>query len=306
MMGIMFKKRLLSLIFTVLTVLLFGQEQTIYRLNLVKSNEANLKALEALNGIAFNQFTTQNGVVLYFFEKNYSCVIEAEKSLDSLKHSRFPNSELRVFINGTIQSVPVGNELIVKAKLAYAKNLECTEEITDGSVKTNKELFFTEGIDVEDKNYQEVIYGDQDASKAHVPIEKKQLSDKQKAQRMKLMLMLQNENYKEENDSIKDLIKYDLKRNDLALPIYRIQIIDKEVGKLSSTQYNQIDSLVGAVKVFKSNSERIYTVHYFDNPLQITEELKEIRAHGFDAKLVGEYKGIIISERLTNLLLSAY
>jgi hypothetical protein len=279
-----------------------GQEELKFGVNLTSSDDITLYEINSLNEIEHRKYTEPNGLVLYFTKRSFACIELAQQSLDSLKKHGFERGVIRVFINQKLVSEEAGQAVIKQAKLKNCSDSKKGEAVEVSLVDVKKEIERSYNVE----QYEEVIYGKEDYDKAHIPEEQTVLTNEQKAERIKLMLAIKNKGLQNENDSINSILMYDLKRNDLAKPIYRIQILSAKKNALSDSIYAQIDSLIGTVKVFKEKDQKVYTTHVFDSPLEITDELEQILDLGFNAKLVGEYKGVIISEQLTNLIVASY
>lgn len=295
----------------------FAGNQVVFKINVAKSNNCSANEMKRLKMLEYSSYIDQSGIISYFLTDEFTCIKEAEAALEQQKNMGFKNSEIRVYKSGKLLSISSGLVYISEAKKEHKKYDKCHSEEEDGeknhkygakpmnqvveqdSVLPNGEVMYN-GI-----KFQDAIYGKQDAKNAHVDVVKGEITTAVKVNRIKLMLWIDNNSNVEENDTIKDIIKYDLRRNDLSEVVYRIEILKTEGEQLSDLTYSKMDSLLGTVKVFKKTQEKIYTTSYFNSPLDSNEELEKVTKIGFNAQLVGEYKGIIITEELANLIAAA-
>ena len=85
------------------------------------------------------------------------------------------------------------------------------------------------------------------------------------------------------------------------VPIFKIYLgSDMKKGRPKPL----IDALPEIVYIYEERTSNIYTVGYFDSPEEATLELEKYSKKGFDqAKVIGIYKGMIVSKKIAEYII---
>lgn len=328
----------ISALFCVFSGILFSQNTTSYRISVAKSNDIDKTDLIKLRTIEYQKYVNQNGVITYLLKDSYDCILNANEALKIAKQNGYSHSVIRVVYDNDLIPIPAGNKIIEDAMREFDEGKDCPTvennkmenqpsessnttaknqgektSLKKDTILNNKVVKNNISADKDNKDvvwngisYIDILYGELKNKDIHVPIEEGEISEKQKIERIKLMVSLKEDYHNLKEDSIREVIGYDVKFNKIDKPSYRVLLYSKEDTTLSKSELEKVDKIEGVVYVFHKNKNNVFTTSFYYDPLEATEKIEELKKLGFTPKLVGFYKGVIISEELANLILSAY
>lgn len=268
-----------------------SNNQLKYRIQCATSSDKDL--LDELHKIPeLAKFTLPSGSRIFFSGGYYDKLEEAQQRLQKVQNVGFKSAFIRVFKHNNMLSKPVGDRYIKDMAIKVA-----IEQTKKDSAKLTSQI---------SKKETQKIY-----TRAEVEaLKKKALARKIVREKLE---KAKEASGAEVNKEIKDTVKVEEKKQEKEdlnnghvdePPVYKI-FVAKTALKDEEPAITQ--KLLGEIVYsYTERDNKIYTVGFYGNEAAAIKDLKKFKSITPDAKIIGVYKGKIISLKLANELYAQF
>lgn len=282
------------LIFLGLSVLGSSNNQIKYRIQCATSADKEL--LSELHKIPeLTKFTLPSGSKIFFSGAYFDKYETAEERLKTVHESGFKSAFIRVFKHNSMLSKPVGDRYIaaMKLKVVTAVVKKDTVENTVFIAKPKVKKVYTRAeVDALKKKAAE--RKEKERKEEELALEKIRKEKEQKAKEEEAAEAARNK-----KDEVKDENVVD------EPPVYKILVA---TTTLKAEEPKLVSKLVGEiVYTYEERSKKMYTVGFYGNEAAAQNDLNKYKklSRG-DAKVIGVFKGRIVSLKLANQLYAQF
>lgn len=281
-------KSLLTFALIAIVINCFGSAFS-FRVQCTKSGDPDL--LQVFNKIPERQaYTLPSGTKLYFSGGYFDNLGLAQNRLDLVHEVGIDKAFIRVFKNRAYLSDRVSSDMLARLMSDYKDELAYEDSIAKvrsemSSVKRKEEEMSTQMA--QEKRVRRTSRMHQNAK------DKKRIISKKVAERE------EEDGVKEEIDDFGDNFKVE------KAPIFRVLLDEKEGSALLSSDFDVINDIIYENRI---GNITYFSVGFHPDNIAAKKQLDELSSMlpQRKFKVVGMYKGSLISERLANQLLAEY
>ena len=270
---------LIALFLLVVPHMSYGSGQLKYRIQCGLSSDTDLH--QKLNAIPdLKTFTLPSGSKIYFSGGYFNKYTQAKKRLEEVRGAGFSDAFIRVFKYSNLLSRSVGDSYIEKVKIKIQVSL------MRDTISTN-------------------------STAVKVNTSPKKIYSRAEIERIKEKAALRKAKEKRENGSsepkIKERkIKVDEEEKENIVkepPVFKIFLGKSNNGE-EGKEFKQLKNEI--IYTYRERKETLYAVGFYKSEKEAQKHLLKYKGVVKEAKIVGLYKGKIISLKLANELLQQY
>ena len=269
-----------------------SNQQIKYRIQCATSADKDL--IEKLSDIPeLKSFTLPSGNKIYFSGGYFNKIGTAQARLEEVKAVGFKSAFIRVFKYSNMLSKPVGDQYIENAK----KKIVIQEEVKK-TVQAN-----ASATKVTTKSSQKIY------SRAEVEAMKKKAAErKAKAEAAKVKTVKKEVLIEKKEVKVEEKEPVEKKKKPAFIvdepPVYKVMLGSVKSRNDPFEAVSKLNNEI--VYTYEARNEIIYAVGYFDEEEAAQKALPNYIKHASEAKVIGLYKGKVISLQLANQLYEQY
>ncbi len=275
------------------TTIASSNQQIKYRIQCATSADKDL--IEKLSDIPeLKSFTLPSGNKIFFSGGYFNKIGTAQARLEEVKAVGFKSAFIRVFKYSNMLSKPVGDQYIENAKKKVIIQEESKKTVQTSSVASKATT-----------NSSQKIY-----SRAEVEAMKKKAAERKakaeaaKVKTVKAEVVLEKKEVKTEE--VKESVEKKKKPAFIVdePPLYKVMLGSVKSRNDPFEAVSKLNNEI--VYTYEARNEIIYAVGYFDDEKAAKKALPNYIKHASEAKVIGLYKGKVISLQLANQLYEQY
>ena len=273
---------IIAFLFSAKSSMVYGGSQLQYRIQFAISSD-NILSNKLKEIPEVKTFTLPSGSKIYFSGGYFNKYPSAQKRLEEVRKIGFDKAFIRVFKYSSLLSKSVGDSYIQKVKnkiLLKSKN--------DTVAIVNQLVSISE-------SYSGKVY-----SRAEITRIKKEVAEKKA--RKKIKIESSKSKVKEQKRKEEKIIEFDNIVKEP--PVFKIFIGKYAIVNGDSKEFKQLKNEI--IYTYQDRKETTYAVGFYKNEKEAQKDLPKYINLVKEAKIVGLYKGMIISLNLAKDLLDQF